>query len=84
MAVPSADMANVSQAPQATLFTNKGDKSGGKNSATKRPMLRAASIDAKAAQSKSSETKLATTNTIKVAMNQQAWQRASKIGCGSL
>jgi hypothetical protein len=47
-------------------------------------MLRAASIDAKAAQSKSSETKLATTNTSKAAMNQQARQRASKIGCGSL
>jgi hypothetical protein len=47
-------------------------------------MLRAASMDAKAAQSKSSETKLATTNTSRAAVNQQARQRASKIGGGNL
>ena len=76
IAVPNADMARVSQAPQATLFTNTGDRSGGKNSATKRPMLRAASIDTKAAQSSSRDTKLATTNTSKPAVNQQARQRA--------
>jgi hypothetical protein len=47
-------------------------------------MLRAASMDAKDAQSKSSETKLATTKTSKAKVNQHALQRASKIGGGSL
>jgi hypothetical protein len=47
-------------------------------------MLRAASIDAKADQSKSSDTKLATTNTSKAAENQQARQRASNKGGGNL
>jgi hypothetical protein len=84
MTVPSADMAKVSQAAQATLLTNTGDKSGGKNSATKRPMLRAASMDAKDAQSRSSETKLATTKTSKAKVNQQARQRASNKGGGNL
>jgi hypothetical protein len=46
-------------------------------------MLRAASKDAKEAQSKSSDTKLATTSTNKAAVNQQARQRASKIGGGN-
>jgi hypothetical protein len=84
MTVPKADMAKVSQAAQTTLFTNTGDRSGGKNSVTKRPMLRAASMDAKDAQSKSSDTKLATTSTNKAAVNQQARQRASNKGGGNL
>jgi hypothetical protein len=41
-------------------------------------------MEAKAAQSKSSEIKLATTNTNKAAVNQQARQRASKMGFGSM
>ena len=84
MTVPSADMAKVSQAAQATLSTNTADRSGGKNSATKRPMLRAASIDTKAAQSSSSDTKLATTRTSRAAVNQQARQRALNRGGGNL
>jgi hypothetical protein len=84
MTVPSADMANVSQAAETTLLTNLGDTSGGKNSAIKRYMLRPASKDAKAAQSSSKDTKLAMTSTSKATVNQQALHLASNKGDGSL
>jgi hypothetical protein len=41
-------------------------------------------MEAKAAQSRSNDTKLATTNTSKAAVNQQARQRASNKGGGNL
>ena len=84
MMVPSADMASVSQAAETTLLTNLGDISGGKNSARKRYMLRPASRDAKEAQSRSRDTKLAMTNTSKATVNQQALHRALNKGGGSL
>jgi len=84
MMVPSADMASVSQAAETTLLTNLGDTSGGKNSAMKRYMLRPASMDAKAAQSRLSDTKLAMTNTSKATVNQQALHRALNKGGGNL
>jgi hypothetical protein len=77
-------MASVSQVAQANLFTNTADKSGGKNSATKRPMLRAASMDAKAAQSSLSDTKLAMTSNNIAAVSQQAQHLATNKGGGSL
>jgi hypothetical protein len=47
-------------------------------------MLRPASKDAKEAQSRSKDTKLAMTNTSKASVNQQALHRASNKGGGSL
>ena len=82
--VPKADMARVSQAAKATLRTNTGDRSGGKNSPTKRAMLRAASMDNRACHSSPKVAKLATTSASTAAVNQQARQRASNSGGGSL
>ena len=47
-------------------------------------MLRKASIEKNCAHCRSSDQKLATTKTMTTAVNQQALQRASKIGGGSL
>jgi hypothetical protein len=81
--VPSSDMAKVSAVAASTLRTKGAATSGGKNSPTKRPMLRAASIDRNCAHCKSSDQKLASTSSTSAALNQQALQRASKIGGGS-
>jgi hypothetical protein len=84
MMVPSADMASVSHAANTTLLTNLGDRSGGKNSAINRYMLRPASSEAKAAQSRFKDTKLATTSSNKATLNQQALHLALNKGGGSL
>jgi len=81
--VPKADMASVSQVPWATLARKAGLVSGGKNSPTKRPMLRSASRLKNCAHCRSSVQKLATTSASTPTVNQQALQRASNSGGGS-
>ena len=83
-AVPRADMASVSAVPTATLRRNAGLKSGGKNSPRNRAMLAAASCEKNCAHCRSSDQKLATTRSNNPALNQQALQRASHKGGGSL
>ena len=80
--VPSADIASVSQVPTSTLCRKGPERSGGKNSARKRPMLRAASSDRNCAHCRSRLQKLATTSASTAAVNQQALQRASNNGGG--
>jgi len=77
-------MAKVSQVPTITLWRKAVDVSGGKNSATKRPMLRRASIDRNCRHWRSSDQKLATTSARMPVVNQQAVQRALNSGGGNL
>ena len=81
--VPKADMASVSTVAPATFRKNLGFRSGGKNSARNRPMLRAASKEKNCAHCKSKVRKLATTNAKRQSPTHQTLRRASKKGGGN-